>query len=104
MVEPVVEVRPSLDEVQADVTLPVEEAKAAAKVERPDCGKQMSEKTLRYSHGPNCAVKKKREAQQMQSVTNDIVEQEVRNRLQARREERVARREAMVAKLITNAF
>ena len=95
VVEPVVEVKPSLDEVQVDVTFPVEEAKATAKVKCPDCGKLMSEKTLRYSHGPNCTVKKHRQAareQEMQSVTNDIVEQEVRNRLQARREERVARR------------
>ena len=93
--------------VQVDVTLPGEEAKAAAKVECPDCGKLMSEKTLRYSHGPNCTVKKQRQAareQEAQSVTKDIVEQEVHNRLRARREERVARREAMVAKLITNAF
>jgi len=117
VVEPVVEVQPSLDEVQVvltskvadqgDVTLPGEEAKAAAKIECPDCGKLMSEKTLRYSHGPNCTVKKQRQAardQEMQSVTNDIVEREVHKRLRARREERVARKEAMVAKLIKNAF
>ena len=117
VVEPVVEVQPSLDEVQVvltskvadqgDVTLPGEEAKAAAKVECPDCGKLMSEKTLRYSHGPNCTVKKQRQAardQEMQSATNDIVEREVHKRLRARREERLARKEVMVAKLIKNAF
>jgi len=107
VVEPVVEVKPSLDEVQVDVTFPGGEANAAAKVECPDCGKLMSEKTLRYSHGPNCTVKKQRQAardQEMQSVTNDIVEQEVHKRLRARREERVARKEDMVAKLIKNAF
>ena len=117
VVEPVVEVKPTLDEVQVvltskvadqgDVTFPGGEANAAAKVECPDCGKLMSEKTLRYSHGPNCTVKKQRQAardQEMQSVTNDIVEQEVHKRLRARREERVARKEDMVAKLIKNAF
>ena len=36
VIEPEVAVTPSLDEVQAEVTLLIEEAKAEAKVERPD--------------------------------------------------------------------
>ena len=35
-------------------------------MECPDCGKQMSAKTLRYGHGPNCSAKK-----QNQSEEND---------------------------------
>ena len=58
VIEPEVVVTPSLDEVQVEVTFLVEEAKAEAKVECPDCGKLMSQKTLRHSHGPNCVVKK----------------------------------------------
>jgi hypothetical protein len=104
IIEPEVEVTQTFDEVQADVTLPdevVPDAAAVAKVECPDCGKMMSQKTLRYSHGPNCVVKKQ---QATKSVTNEVVQEEVRGRLQSRREERAARREAMVAKLVRNAF
>ena len=100
---PEVEVTPSLDEMQVDVTYPVEEVSAVAKVECPDCEKLMSQKTLRYSHGPNCVIKKQQQAA-MQSATNIIVEQDTRSRLQTRREERAARREAMAAKLVQNAF
>jgi hypothetical protein len=103
VIEPEVEVTSTLDEVQADVTFQIEAAAAAAaKVECPDCGKLMSHKTLRYSHGPNCVVRKQQQA--TQSATNAVVEPEVRGRLQSRREERAARREAMVAKLVQNAF
>ena len=35
-----------------------EEPKGEDKVACPDCGKQMSAKTLKYSHGPNCSSKK----------------------------------------------
>ena len=57
--EPEVEVTASLDEVEAVVTLPTPgELKVDTKVACPDCGKQMSAKTLKYSHGPNCSSKK----------------------------------------------
>ena len=91
-------------EVQAE--LPVEEVKVDAKVECPDCGKMMSQKTLRYSHGPNCVAKKQKTMTEdnTQSVSDDWVEHEVQRRLYGRREERATRREAMVAKLVQNAF
>ena len=91
-------------EVQAE--LPVEEVKVEAKVECPDCGKMMSQKTLRYSHGPNCVSKKQKTKTEdnTQSVSDDWVEHEVQRRLYGRREERATRREAMVAKLIQSAF
>ena len=91
-------------EVQAE--LPVEQVKVEAKVECPDCGKMMSQKTLRYSHGPNCVAKKQKPQQEddPQSVSDEWVEHEVQRRLYGRREERATRREAMVAKLIQNAF
>lgn len=117
VIEPEVVVTPSLDEVQAEVTFPVEEAKAEAKVECPDCGKLMSQKTLRYSHGPNCVVKKQKQPvfthtaadqkemqNEMQNATRDMIEYEVQRRLYGKREERAARREALVAKLVQNAF
>ena len=91
-------------EVQAE--LPVEQVKVEAKVECPDCGKMMSQKTLRYSHGPNCVAKKDKPQQEdnTQSVSDDWVEHEVQRRLFGRREERATRREAMVAKLVQHAF
>ena len=93
-------------EVEVEVTLPAEEVKVDAKVECPDCGKMMSQKTLRYSHGPNCVAKKEKPQQEdnTQSVSDDWVEHEVQRRLYGRREERATRREAMVAKLIQSAF
>ena len=101
VIEPKPEPEP---EVQAE--LPVEEVKVDAKVECPDCGKMMSQKTLRYSHGPNCVAKKDKPQQEdnTQSVSDDWVEHEVQRRLCGRREERATRREAMVAKLIQSAF
>ena len=91
-------------EVQAE--LPVEEVKVDAKVECPDCGKMMSQKTLRYSHGPNCVAKKQKTMTEdnLQSASDDWVEHEVQRRVYGRREERATRREAMVAKLVQNAF
>ena len=35
--------------------------KVDTKVACPDCGKQMSAKTLKYSHGPNCLAKKQKQ-------------------------------------------
>ena len=99
----VIETEPE-PEVQAE--LPVEEVKVDAKVECPDCGKMMSQKTLRYSHGPNCVAKKQKTMTEdnTQSVSDNWVEHEVQRRLYGRREERATRREAMVAKLVQNAF
>ena len=97
-------------EVEAQAELPVEEVKPAepaeATVECPDCGKMMSQKTLRYSHGPNCVAKKQKTMTEdnLQSASDDWVEHEVQRRLYGRREERATRREAMVAKLVQNAF
>ena len=105
-------VEPEL-EVEVQAELPVEEVKEEAKVECPDCGKMMSQKTLRYSHGPNCVAKKQKTTapqgvpgteDNTQSVSDEWVEHEVQRRLYGRREERATRREAMVAKLIQSAF
>ena len=93
-------------EVEVQAELPAEEVKVEAKVECPDCGKMMSQKTLRYSHGPICVSKKQktRTEDNTQSVSVEWVEHEVQRRLYGRREERATRREAMVAKLVQNAF
>ena len=79
----------------------------ADKVECPDCGEQMSSKTLRYSHAPNCAAKKKRQEEHQDvtpSVTDDMIENEVHKRLTNFREERVARKQKAIQNLIANAF
>ena len=93
-------------EPEVPAELPVEEVKVDAKVECPDCGKMMSQKTLRYSHGPNCVAKKQKTMTEdnLQSASDDWVEHEVQRRLYGGREERATRREAMVAKLVQHAF
>ena len=71
-----------------------------AKASCPDCGKQMSAKTLKYSH--KCTT-----AKVAPVVTNrivEIVEDEVEKRFNNRRAERAARREAVVEKLMLSAF
>ena len=114
-IEPEVEVTSSLDEVQAQVVMPKQEPYVEPKVACPDCGKKMSAKTLKYSHGPNCVIHKQKqqmpsedsspnEIERMQSVSNEWIEHEVQRRLNGRRDDRATRREAMVAKLLKYAF
>ena len=111
MTEPEVEVTSSLDEVQAEVVMPKQEPYVEPKVACPDCGKKMSAKTLKYSHGPNCVIHKQKQQSsdasapnEIQGVTNQWVEHEVQRRLNGRREERATRRGALVANLVKNAF
>ena len=102
----------SLNEVQVEVTIPEEKqpgAKADAKVACPECGKQMSAKTLKYSHVPNCLAKKQSETNTFAPASHtthleDAIENEVQKRLQNKRSERSIRREEMVQKLMKNAF
>ena len=72
----------------------------AAKASCPDCGKQMSAKTLKYSH--KCTTAKV--APVVTSRIVEIVEDEVEKHLSNRRAERTARREAVVEKLMQSAF
>ena len=62
MTEPEVEVTSSFDEVQAEVVMPKQEPYVEPKVACPDCGKKMSAKTLKYSHGPNCVINKQKQS------------------------------------------
>ena len=106
-VEPQVEVKPTLEEVTAEIEMPKEEAKADAKQSCPDCGKQMSAKTLKYSH--SCPAKKQAQPdvspeRQTLYPAEELIEWEVQRRLSNRRADRSARREEMVAKLMQNAF
>ena len=116
VVEPEVEVTASLDEVEAVVTLPLPgELKVDTKVACPDCGKQMSAKTLKYSHGPNCSSKKQKqwvadqrddEESQPNIVRNPLTETILDNWKETRctRLARAVRRQEMVDRLIQNAF
>ena len=80
--------------------------KVESKVACPDCGKQMSAKTLKYSHGPNCPAKKQKQSPReiSPSVIEEVIENEVQKRLNNSRALRAARRQEMVQKLIQNAF
>ena len=106
----VVAVEPSLDETSVVVAVPEEKPSAVVKekVACPDCGKEMSAKTLKYSHAPNCVSKKqKADAEQpaaAPTVSEELLEDLVQKRLTNVRQERLARKEAMMQKLVSNAF
>ena len=112
VVEPEVEVTASLDEVEAVVTLPLPgELKVDTKVACPDCGKQMSAKTLKYSHGPNCSAKKQKQWVEEESTKTDIVRNPLTEAIldnwketRCTRLARAVRRQEMVDRLIQNAF
>ena len=82
--------------------------KEDTKVACPDCGKQTSAKTLKHSH--KCVTAKAVPASlgvrgdETTSRIVEIVEDEVEKRLNNRRAERVARREAIVERLMQSAF
>jgi hypothetical protein len=116
----VVAVEPSLEETSVVVAVPEEKPAAVVKdkVACPDCGKEMSAKTLKYSHAPNCVVKKKQSVEQYEpsdakasalppvapAVSEQLIEDLVQQRLTNVRQERLARKQAMMEKLITGAF
>ena len=87
------------------------EPKGEDKVGCSDCGKQMSAKTLKHSHGPNCSSKKpktkadkKDERQptiQREEITEELIEHHIRTRTRA---DRALRRETMMNKLMQTAF
>jgi len=69
-IEPEVEVTSSFDEVQAEVVMPKQEPYVEPKVACPDCGKKMSAKTLKYSHGPNCVIHKQKQSNADEEYAN----------------------------------
>ena len=88
---------------------PKEEARIDDKVACPDCGKQMSAKTLKYSHVANCMTKKQKQNQDQREETQPAIQRDIavdfiEQRALNRRAERVARREAMVSRLMQHAF
>ena len=98
--------------VDAEVVEPVVvEPKVDAKVACPDCGKQMSAKTLKYSHGPNCSSKKQKQWDEEESTKTDIVRNPLTEAIldnwketRCTRLARAVRRQEMVDRLIQNAF
>jgi hypothetical protein len=101
----VVDVTTTIDDAEVEVAMPEErtEGNTKEKVSCPDCGKQMSAKTLKYSHGPNCAATKK-QADSTRSVPDEIIEHEVQKRMVQSRADRLARKQEAVSKLLVNAF
>ena len=89
---------------------PKEEAKIDDKVACPDCGKQMSAKTLKYSHVANCVTKKQKQKQEEREEQQPIIQRQpmypdvFTQGLRDQRVSRAARREAMVQKLVQQAF
>ena len=100
--------------VKPEVVEPKEELKMDTKVACPDCGKQMSAKTVKYSHGPNCSSKKKQtntdqneeEESQPNIVKNPLTEALLDhwNDHKCTRAARAVRRQEMVDKMMQNAF
>ena len=104
-----------VDDVAVDAVDAIEpvvvEPKADAKVACPDCGKQMSAKTLKYSHGPNCSSKKQKQGDDEESTKTDIVRNPLTEAIldnwketRCTRLARAVRRQEMVDRLIQNAF
>ena len=111
--KPIVTAAPVEHEVvDAEVVEPVVvEPKVDAKVACPDCGKQMSAKTLKYSHGPNCSSKKQKQGDEEESTKTDIVRNPLTEAIldnwketRCTRAARAVRRQEMVDRLIQNAF
>ena len=114
--KPIVTAAPVEHEVvDAEVVVAVEpvvvEPKVDAKVACPDCGKQMSAKTLKYSHGPNCSSKKQKQWDEEESTKTDIVRNPLTEAIldnwketRCTRLARAVRRQEMVERLIQNAF
>ena len=97
--------------VVAAVEPVVVEPKVDVKVACPDCGKQMSAKTLKYSHGPNCSSKKQKQGDEEESTKTDIVRNPLTEAIldnwketRCTRLARAVRRQEMVDRLIQNAF
>ena len=119
-----VAVEPTIEETTVEVTVPEEKPAAVVKdkVACPDCGKEMSAKTLKYSHAPNCVIKKKQSEEQYEpreakssalppvapTVSEELIEELVQKRWDNMsknlRQERLARKQAMMDKLISGAF
>ena len=109
----VVAVEPTLEETTVEVTVPEEKPAVVVKdkVACPHCGKEMSAKTLKYSHAPNCMIKKKPSDEQpvaAPAVSEQLIEELVQKRwdnvTNNLRQERLARKQAMMDKLISGAF
>ena len=110
----VVAVEPSVDETSVVVAVPEEKPAPVVKdkVACPDCGKEMSAKTLKYSHVPNCAAKKQKADEEQPAAAPSVSEELIDELVQKRwdnvtnnlRQERLARKEAMMQKLISGAF
>jgi len=106
-VEPVVEPEPAEEPQQVEQEPDDGNwTKVESKVACPDCGKQMSAKTLKHSHGPNCPAKKQKQSPRefSPSVIEEVIENEVQKRLNNSRALRAACRQEMVEKLIQNVF
>ena len=105
----VVAVEPTVEETTVEVKVPDEKpAVVKDKVACPDCGKEMSAKTLKYSHAPNCTTKKKQHEEQPAAISEELIEELVQKRWDNvsnnLSRERLARKQAMVEKLIAGAF
>jgi hypothetical protein len=100
-----VEVATTVDDAQVEDAIAEDktDGNTKQKVSCPDCGKQMSAKTLKYSHGPNCVIAK-RQADSTHSIPDEIIEQEVQKRFVQSRADRLARKQEAVSKLVANAF
>ena len=106
----VIAVEPTVEETTVDVTVPEEKPAPVVKdkVACPDCGKEMSAKTLKYSHAPNCTVKKKQSDEQPAAVSEELIEELVKKRWDNvttnLRQERLAKKQAMIDRLVSRAF
>ena len=102
----VVAVEPTVEETTVEVAVPEEKPAPVVKdkVACPDCGKEMSAKTLKYSHAPNCTVKKKQSDEQPAAVSEELIDELVQRHWDNVTTNLIARKQAMMEKLISGAF
>jgi hypothetical protein len=110
----VVAVEPSVDETSVVVAVPEEKPAPVVKdkVACPDCGKEMSAKTLKYSHVPNCMAKKQKVDEEQPAAAPSVSEELIEEIVQKRwdnvtnnlRQQRLERKQAAIERLISRAF
>jgi ssDNA-binding Zn-finger/Zn-ribbon topoisomerase 1 len=106
MVPPIEPALPVEEEKPVEPGEPVKMKKVAEKATCPDCGKNMSAKTLKYNHQFVCKSKKA-ESEPVNATVNipeALIEEEVQKRIKNNRQAKLEARQQKFDKLLVEAF
>jgi hypothetical protein len=101
------EMVPPIEPVLPVVEEPVEPVKMKKIIEKatcPDCGKNMSLKTLKYNHVYSCPSKKAEPANTTVNIPEALIEEEVAKRMTNNRKAKLEARQEKFNKLLVEAF